>query len=171
MQTFRLPLHAFAFTAALLSCAPAVARDYTLKSLTIVNPHARATPPGARTAGAYLTIENRGRDNDQLVRAASPIADSTELHAMRMEGNVMRMRGVTAIGVPAGSRMALTPGGYHVMFVGLRKPLVAGDHVPLALTFEKAGTVDVEVTVTPLDAAASNPRMPRMDMPAPHPVR
>jgi copper(I)-binding protein len=171
MQRLCLPVHAFALAAALLFCAPAVARDYTLKSLTIVDPHARATPPGARTGGAYLTIENHGRDNDQLVRASSPIADSTELHAMRMEGNVMRMRGVTAIGVPAGSRMALTPGGYHVMFVGLRKPLVAGDHVPLALTFEKAGTVDVEVTVTPLDAAASSPRMPGMDMPAPHPVR
>ncbi len=171
MQRLRLPVHAFALTAALLFCAPAVARDYTLKSLTIVDPHARATPPGARTAGAYLTIENGGRDNDQLVRASSPIADSTELHAMRMEGDVMRMRGVTAIGVPAGSKMALTPGGYHVMFVGLRKPLVAGDHVPLALTFEKAGTVDVDVTVTPLDAAASSPRMPGADMPAPHPVR
>ena len=170
MQRFCTPLFTFAVAAALLAAAPAIARDYTLKSLKIVDPYARATPPGARTGGAYLTIENHGRDNDQLVRAASPVADSTELHTMRMEGEVMRMRAVTAIGIPAGAKMALTPGGYHVMFVGLRKPLVAGERIPLALTFQKAGTIDVEVTVAPLDAGAAPAHMPGMGMPPPQPA-
>ena len=171
MQRLCKTLYACALAAALLASAPAMARDYTLKSLTIVNPNARATPPGARSGGAYLTIENHGRDNDQLVRAASPVADSTELHTMRMEGEVMRMRAVTAIGIPAGAKMALTPGGYHVMFVGLRKPLVAGEQVPLALTFQKAGTIDVEVTVAPLDGGAARAHVPGMGMPAPQPAR
>jgi periplasmic copper chaperone A len=170
MQRLRKPLYAFALTAALLAGAPAMARDYTLKSLTIVNPNARATPPGARTGGAYLTIENHGKDNDQLVRASSPVADSTELHTMRMEGGVMHMRAVTSIGIPAGATMSLAPGGYHVMFIGLKKPLVAGQAVPLALTFAKAGTVDVEVTVAPLDSAASPPPTHGMGMPASPPA-
>jgi copper(I)-binding protein len=163
MQRLCTPLYAFALAAALLASAPALARDYTLKSLTIVNPHARATPPGARSGGAFLAIENHGKDNDQLIRAVSPIAASTELHTMRMEGDVMRMRAVTSIGIPAGSTMSLAPGGYHVMFIGLKKPLVAGDVVPLTLTFEKAGTIDVEATVAPLDTAASPPPMRGMD--------
>ena len=170
MQRRYTPFCAFALTVALLASAPAMARDYTLKSLTIVNPNARATPPGARTGGAYLTIENRGKDNDQLIRAASPVADSTELHTMRMEGDVMRMRAVTSIGIPAGATMSLAPGGYHVMFIGLKKPLVAGQSVPLKLTFAKAGTVDVEVTVAPLDGAASPPPMHGMGMPASPPA-
>ena len=170
MQRLCKPLYAFALTAALFASAPAMARDYTLKSLTIVNPNARATPPGARSGGAYLTIENRGKDNDELIRAASPVAASTELHTMRTEGDVMRMRAVTSIGIPAGATMSLAPGGYHVMFVGLKKPLVAGQAVPLTLTFAKAGTIDVEVTVTPLDSAASPPPMRGMGMPASPPA-
>ena len=169
MQRLHVPLYAFAVAVALLASAQAAAGNYTLKSLKIVNPYARATPPGARSGGAYLTIENHGRDNDQLIRAESPVAASTELHTMRMEGEVMRMRAVTSIGIPAGATMALAPGGYHVMLVGLKKPLVAGERVPLALTFEKAGTIDVEVTVAPLDSAASPPAVGGMHMPAPHP--
>src|SRR5512135_693406 len=171
MQRLRKPLYAFALGAALLACAPAMARDYTLKSLTIVDPNARATPPGARSGGAYLTIQNHGKDNDELIGATSPIAASTELHTMRMEGDVMRMRAVTSIGIPAGSTMSLAPDGYHVMFVGLKKPLVAGKVVPLTLKFAKAGTIDVEVTVTPLDSAASPASMHGgMGMPASRPA-
>jgi len=175
MQRPFTPLHALALAAtlvasALVASAPAIGRDYMLRNLTIVNPYAHATPAGARSGGAYLTIENHGKDNDQLIRAASPIAASTELHTMRMEGDVMRMRAVTSIGIPAGSTMSLAPGGYHVMFIGLKKPLVAGDAVPLTLTFEKAGTIDVEVTVAPLDAAASPPPMRGMDAPASPPA-
>ena len=170
MQRPFTPLCAFALAAALLGSAPAIARDYTLNSLRIVDPHAQATPPGARSGGAYLTIENHGRDNDQLIRAASPVAASTELHTMRMEGDVMRMRAVTSIGIPAGSTMSLAPGGYHVMFVGLKKPLVAGVPVPLTLTFEKAGTIEVEVAVAPLGATAAPPPMRGMDMGAPPPA-
>ena len=171
MQSLSKPLYAFALAAALLASAPAMARDYTLKGLTIVNPNARATPPGARSGAAYLTIENHGYDNDELIGAASPIAASTELHTMRMQGDVMRMRAVTSIGIPAGSTMSLAPDGYHVMFVGLKKPLVAGEVVPLTLKFAKAGTIDVVVVVAPLDAAASpSPMHGGMGMPTSPPA-
>ncbi|HET7261760.1 MAG TPA: copper chaperone PCu(A)C [Casimicrobiaceae bacterium] len=144
-----------AFVAALaLAGAPAEARDYSLGALRIVEPYARATPPGARTAGAWLRIENRGTANDELVGVASPVADSAELHVMRMEGTVARMRPVGAIGIPAGAVVALVPSGYHVMLVGLHQPLVAGGNFPLTLSFAKAGKIEVEVSVIALDAAA-----------------
>lgn len=141
------------FTAVLTS-EPAYAKDYTLKELRIVQPYARATPPGARTAGAYFRIENRGNGNDELVRAASPLADSVELHLMRMDGNVARMRAVNRLGIPAGAVVTLAPNGYHVMLVGLKRPLVAGDRFPLTLTFAKAGAVDIDVDVIALTAPA-----------------
>lgn len=143
-----------------LGSAPAFARDYTLKELRIVEPYARATPPGAQTAGVWFRIENRGSDNDVLVGVASPVADSAELHVMRMEGNLAQMRPVTAIGVPAGATVMLTPQGYHVMLAGLRKPLAAGAQIPLTLTFAKAGKIEIDVDVIALTApqpAAAGP--------------
>lgn len=143
-----------------LGSAPTFARDYTLKELRIVEPYARATPPGAQTAGVWFRIENRGSDNDVLVGVASPVADSAELHVMRMEGNLTQMRPVTAIGVPAGATVMLTPQGYHVMLVGLRKPLAAGAQIPLTLTFAKAGKIEIDVDVIALTApqpAAAGP--------------
>jgi hypothetical protein len=170
MQALHSPWFVLVFTAALGISASALAHDYALKNLRIINPTARATPPGARTGGAYLTIENRGRDNERLVRVASPVADSAQLHMMRVEGGMMRMRDVTSVGIPAGSVMTLAPGGYHVMLVGLKRPLVAGDAFPLALTFEKSGTIEVLVTITELDASTASPAA-GMSMPAPHPAR
>jgi copper(I)-binding protein len=118
-----------------------------LKELRIVHPYARATPPGARSGGIYLVVENAGKEADRLVGAASPAARIVEIHAMRMEGNMMRMRPVAALDIPAGGKATLAPGGYHVMLSDLHAPLVAGATVPLTLKFEKAGTIDVTVDV------------------------
>jgi copper(I)-binding protein len=139
-------------TAALLAGAMAfatfaVAADFELKELRIVHPYARATPPGARSGGIYLVVENAGKEADRLVGAASPAARIVEIHAMRMEGNMMRMRPVAALDIPAGGKATLAPGGYHVMLSDLHAPLVAGATVPLTLKFEKAGTIDVTVDV------------------------
>jgi hypothetical protein len=134
--------------AAFVLAAPAAAHDYMLGSLRIGHPYARPTPPGARTGGAYFTLENTGRDADRLVRVASPAAGSAELHSMTMDGNVMRMRAVAALDVPAGRKVTLgTDSGYHVMLLDLKHPLAPGDKVPLTLTFERAGTIDVEAGV------------------------
>jgi copper(I)-binding protein len=127
--------------------APAAAADYTLKDLRILHPYARATPPGARSGGIYLVVENGGKQSDRLVGAASPAARIVEIHEMKMEGSLMRMRPVAGVDVPAGGKATLAPGGYHVMLSELQAPLVAGTTVPLTLRFEKAGAIDVTVDV------------------------
>ena len=126
---------------------PAVATDYPLHDLRIEHPYARPTPPGARTGGAYFTIRNLGRASDRLVRVASPSAQSAEVHSMKMDGNVMRMRAVPSLDIPPGTSVTLGAGAYHVMLLGLTHPLAAGDKVPLTLTFEKAGEIDVTADV------------------------
>lgn len=116
----------------------------------IVNAYARATPPGARTAAAYLTIDNRGAAADRLVGARSPAAAAVELHAMSHENGMMRMRAIARVDVPAHGRVDLAPGGVHVMIVDPKAPLRAGERFPLTLTFERAGAIDVELDVKPL---------------------
>jgi copper(I)-binding protein len=77
-----------------------------------------------------------------------------QIHTMTMDGNVMRMHEVAGVDLPAGKRVALAPGGYHLMLVGLRKPLAEGTRVPLTLTFAHAGSIDVEVAVESMTAGA-----------------
>src|SRR5437868_13988738 len=126
-----------------LGAASAMAQNDARDNLRIEHPYARPTPPGARTGGAYLTIENRGSAADRLIRVATPAAGAAEVHSMTMQGNVMRMRAVTAVDVPAHATTALKPGGYHIMLLDLKRPLAPGESVPLTLTFEKAGAIEV----------------------------
>jgi copper(I)-binding protein len=130
---------------AALIASPALAHDYKLGDLQIDHPFARAT--AGRTGGAFLTIKNAGAGADRLIAAASPVAPNVELHTTVKDGDVMRMRPVAAIDVPAGETVRLQPGGLHVMLIGLAKPLKAGEKFPLTLTFEKAGKVEVTVDV------------------------
>lgn len=123
-------------------------------AIEIVHPWARATAPGQAAGGGFLEIRNGGAA-DRLVAASSAAAARVELHRMTMEGDVMRMRQVDAIDLPAGGRVALEPGGLHLMFMGLKRPLAAGSRIPLKLKFEKAGELTVEVKV---DAATALPR-------------
>ena len=130
------------------------AQSYTFENLRIDHPYARPTPPGARTGGAYFAIENRGTAPDRLLRVTTPAAASAEIHSMTMDGNVMKIRAMTAVDVPPHTTTELKPGGYHVMLLDLKRPLTAGETVPLALTFEKAGVVEVPARVEPPGAAA-----------------
>ena len=127
--------------------ATAVATDYPLHDLRIEHPYARPTPPGARSGAAYFTIRNLGNAGDRLVGVASPVSKSAQVHSMTMDGNVMRMRALPSLDIPPNASVTLGPGSYHVMLVGLSHPLAAGDKVPLTLTFEKAGKVDVSADV------------------------
>jgi copper(I)-binding protein len=122
---------------------------------------ARPTVAGQPGGGGFLTIVG-GSTADRLVSASSDLAQSVQLHTMSMEGSVMHMREVPAIDVPAGKTVQLSPGGYHLMFDGLKQPLTLGEHVPLTLHFEKAGDVKVDMQVM-------NQAMPAMPgMPAGH---
>ncbi|HXU52170.1 MAG TPA: copper chaperone PCu(A)C [Casimicrobiaceae bacterium] len=132
---------------------PAAAHDYSLAALKIAHPYARATPPGADIGGAYLTIDNKGAA-DRLMSASSPAAARVELHTMAMDNGVMRMSEVKGIDLPPGSQVKLKPGGLHMMLVGLKTPLAEGSRVPLRLTFEHAGSIDVEVAVESMSAGA-----------------
>ncbi|HEY3179017.1 MAG TPA: copper chaperone PCu(A)C [Casimicrobiaceae bacterium] len=138
---------ALAIAGLLLCAGSALADDYTLKNLRINHPYARATPAGARVGGVYFTIDNAGNESDRLLRVETPVAGAAEIHSMTMDGNLMRMRQIAALDIPAHSKATLSPGGYHVMLVDLKLPLAAGEMIPLKLTFEKAGTIEIAVLI------------------------
>jgi hypothetical protein len=140
--------------AATLSCGAALADDFQLKMLRVSNPFARATPPGAKVTGAFMSIVNQGKDADRLLSASSPIAGLVEIHEMAMEGGVMTMRAVKGIDLKPGATVELRPGGYHVMLEELKQPLKQGDQIPVLLTFEKAGAMEIKVKVEAMGAAA-----------------
>jgi copper(I)-binding protein len=136
-----------------LATSPALAHDYTVGSLKIDHPWARATPKGASVGGGYLKITNTGTAPDVLVRGSTDISDSFELHEMKMEGNVMKMRPVAnGIEIKPGQTVELNPSGYHVMLVDLKKQLMPGDRFKATLEFAKAGKVDVDFIVESIGA-------------------
>lgn len=143
-----------AMLAALFFSGAALAHDYQLKTLHVSNPYARATPPGAKTAGAFMFIENQGREPDRLVGAASPAAGLAQIHEMKMDGGIMRMQAVKSVELKPGATVELRPGGYHVMLEDLKQPLKEGEQIPLLLTFEKAGTMEIKVNVGAMGATA-----------------
>ena len=129
------------------------AEDFKLGALTVSRPYARATAPGQPVGGGFMTIANKGAD-DRLLSATAKVAKSVELHSMSMEGDVMRMRQVEGIALPAGQSVELKPGALHMMFMGLKAPLKAGDKVPVTLKFEKAGDLTVRISVQAPGAGA-----------------
>jgi len=129
----------------------AQAQNAKVGPLQIENAYTRATVPGQMVAGGFMKVENRGVV-DLLVSASSPAAGEVQLHEMAMEGNVMKMRQVKDIPVPAGGSVELKPGGMHLMFMNIKAPLVAGDTIPVKLKFAKAGEVEVKFPVNAMGA-------------------
>ena len=126
----------------------AFAHEYELGQLEIGHPWTRATAKGQPTAAGYLSVENKGSTDDRLISASAPFAEKTELHMMSMVNGVMKMRPVDGgIDLPAGKTVKLEPNGLHIMLIHPDKALVAGTRVPLHLTFEKAGGIDVQLAV------------------------
>lgn len=127
----------------------AQAHDFTLGDIQINHPFARATMPQQLSGGAYIGLENKGKVDDKLIKVESDIAQSVELHRMEeTKDNVMKMEEVDQIDLKAGSKISMKPGGgYHLMLVGIKKPLKAGDKFPLTLRFAKAGEIKVTVNV------------------------
>lgn len=119
-------------------------------------PWVRATVPQQTATGAFMRL-TASRDL-RLIGARSDVAQNTEVHEMAMQGQMMRMREVAAVPLPRGQAVALAPGGYHVMLIGLKRPLSAGDQVALTLVFEDAGgkrsEQTVQAPVRPLGAGA-----------------
>jgi copper(I)-binding protein len=135
--------------AVLLASSFASAHSFKIGNLEIEHPHARATIAGQNNGAAYMQIENNGKTDDKLISASSPAAANVEVHSMSMDGDVMKMRAVDSLEIKAGAQVTMKPGeGYHIMLLGLKKPLQAGDKFPMTLTFSKAGKVKIIVHVS-----------------------
>ena len=132
-----------------------VSKTVTTNAIKIEDAYTRATVPGQQVAGGFMKIENKGVA-DQLIAASSPVAGEVQLHEMAMDGNVMKMRQVKDIVVPAGGAVELKPGGLHLMFINIKAPLSAGETVPLKLKFAKAGDVEVKMPVNAMGAGAGH---------------
>ncbi len=125
-----------------------LAHEFKAGDLEIGHPWSRATPAGAKVAGGYFTITNNGSAPDRLLSISSDDSDKAELHEMAVKDGVMTMRPVAGgLEIPAGGKVALAPGGYHLMFIGLKRQPKQGEKFSATLTFEKAGTVSVDFAV------------------------
>ncbi|MDI1269571.1 MAG: copper chaperone PCu(A)C [Polaromonas sp.] len=120
----------------------------------------RAAVPGQSGTGAFMNIT--AKDGAKLVGASSPVAGVTEVHEMKMDNDIMRMRAIPALDLPAGKTVALKPGGYHVMLMELKQALPPGGTVPLTLILRDAKGQESKVELK-LPVAAS---MPGAGMPA-----
>lgn len=147
---------AFALLGASIA-TPAHAHDFRAGQLAIDHPYATPSLAGTPNGAAYLRgIRNRGTAPDRLVAASTPVAERVELHEMTTEGDVMRMREVPAIDLPAGQEVQLRHGQrYHLMLINLRQPLKVGDRFDLTLKFEKAGETTVKAWVQQPRAGSS----------------
>jgi len=124
------------------SCAAlfaALASGAAFAQVDVSNAWARGTVPAQTASGVFMTLQ--AHEAAKLVGVSSPAAASVELHEMKMEGNVMRMRPVASIDLPKMQQVELKPGGYHVMLMGLKGQLKKGDKVPLTLKIEQGGKV------------------------------
>jgi copper(I)-binding protein len=148
------PFSKLALAALLIGfAAPALAQGTSSTSITVQQPWSRATPNGAKTGAVYMTIDNKSGTADRLTGASSDVADKVQIHEMKVANGVMQMREITdGLPVPADGSVVLKPGSYHVMLIGLKKPLTAGETFPLKLTFAKAGSISVTVPVQAMGA-------------------
>jgi len=112
----------------------------------------RGTVAAQKSTGAFVTL--RSTEEATVVGVSSPLAQTVEIHASTMSGGVMHMQAIEALALPAGKTVALAPGGYHVMLIGLRKPLQEGDVVPIDFIIEnrhgKRSQIEVRALVRPL---------------------
>lgn len=136
--------------------AAAQSHQHSQSTLEVHHAWAAPTPGGVDVSAGYLTISNHTQAQDRLVSASSPRAARIEVHEMSMDGGVMRMRPMEALVIPAGGEVALSPGGAHLMFYGVREPFVQGQTIPVRLTFANAGAVDVTLTVQRAAPATHN---------------
>jgi copper(I)-binding protein len=153
-----------------LAVGAAAAEDFTAGNITISSPWARATPKGTTVGAAYMTLTNKGTEADRLVGGSSPVAGKLEVHEMSMRNGVMTMRPVEGgLEIKPSQTVVLKPESFHIMLIGLKQPLVKGEHVKATLEFAKAGKVDVDYAVEAIGAPGPSggmggmPSMPGMN--------
>ncbi|MFM1886340.1 MAG: hypothetical protein RL026_1497 [Pseudomonadota bacterium] len=117
--------------------------------IEVIDAWAPEMPGGVGSGAGYMTLVNHQSVADRLIEVSSPWAERVTLHESKLVGDISRMRGLVAVDVPAQGRAILAQGATHLMFTGLYAPFVAGDVVPIVLVFEKAGRVELSLTVRP----------------------
>ena len=122
-------------------------QTFTASTIVLEQPWARATPRGAKTGAVYMTLTNKGASADRLLSAATSLADKVQFHKETEENGVSHMREVQSVDLEPGARIIFKPGGMHMMIVGLKQPLREGQTFPLTLRFEKAGDMQVTVSI------------------------
>lgn len=143
-------LRTTALLAALAASATAFAQAAAVQ---VEGAWARASVPGQKATGAFMRLT--APQGARLVRAESPAAGLAEVHEMKMEGDIMKMRAVPALELPAGKTVELKPGGYHVMLLDLKAPLPKDSTVPLTLVFQDAKGAESRLDLTvPVGTAA-----------------
>lgn len=141
---------------AVLSLAHADAHEVKIGDIVIEHPWSRQSPMKADVAAGFMTITNTGTTDDRLVKATSTVSGMTQIHTMKMEGDVMKMEELKdGIVIPAGGSVVLKPKSLHIMFMGLKQQVSEGESFTGTLTFEKAGTVTIDYEVKGMGADAS----------------
>jgi copper(I)-binding protein len=136
-----------------LTLTPAFAQQFKTGDIVVQQPWTRATPKGADVAAGYLLVRNNGPEADKLTGGSADFANAIEVHEMSTANGVMKMRQAPdGVDIPAKGYLALKPNGYHLMFQGLKRQLVAGETVKATLTFQRAGALSVEFKVNRVGA-------------------
>jgi copper(I)-binding protein len=160
-------LHSLTLALALAaSAAPALAQEFKAGDVVVEKPWARATPKGAAVGAGYFVVRNNGAAPDRLIGGSADFA-TVQIHEMKTENGVMTMPELmSGLAIPAHGMVRLAPGGYHIMFAHLTKPLVKGDKVKVTFNFERAGAIIVEIPVEGLGASGPSQggEMPGMKM-------
>lgn len=139
------------------SVAPSSAHKFEKDGIVVHHPWTRMTAPGAAVGVGYLSITNNGKEPDKLMGGTLEGADRAEVHEMKMEGDKMLMRHLSGgLEIKPGETIKFTPGGYHLMFLGLKTPISKGTNIKGTLTFAKAGTIDVTYKVESIGAMSSS---------------
>lgn len=139
------------------------ADSYTVGDLTINDPYARSTPPSAPVGGGFMTITNHGKAADQLITGTSSFAEAVEIHEMVMVDGVMKMGQVEGgLEIPAGETVALKPGSYHIMFIGLEEQLKPDERRKGVMKFANAGEVEIEFLVKDITKMMDHSKMGEM---------
>jgi copper(I)-binding protein len=134
------------------------AHGFAVGELFVRHPYTVPSLAGSQTGAVYFKgIKNAGKEADQLLSAKTQVADKVEIHEMTMDGDVMKMRPLSSIEIPAGGEVSVAkgnPNGYHLMLLGLKQHLKDGDRFPVWLSFKRSGEVKVEVYVQTPKASA-----------------
>ena len=149
---FRYMVIALAVLAATAAGGPAMAQHFEKDGLMVHKPWARASAGHIKTGAAYMEIMAMGGDGDRLVAIETGVADRAEIHTHAAVDGVMKMMKLNGADVAPGEPAVFKPGGLHIMFFGLKAPLIEGNAFPMTLIFKNAGRLDVMVTVRPVGA-------------------